>query len=445
MRKSTGESRPKRVIIMGAAGRDFHNFNLCFRDRAEYRVVAFTAAQIPHIEERCYPAELAGKLYPEGIPIYPESDLVSLVRSESVDFVVFSYSDVSYVNLMHRESEVSGAGADFMMLGVAHTQLEADIPVVSVGAVRTGCGKSQTTRKICDILTQKGKTVVVIRHPMPYGDLVRQKVQRFASQGDFDRFHCTIEEREEYEPHIERGTVVYAGVDYGEILFRAEREADIIVWDGGNNDTPFIKPTVHIVLVDPHRPGHEFQYYPGETNLRLADAVVINKVDTVDPRKLDHMRENIRLVNSRAMVLCAASPVLVEDPSLISGKRVLVIEDGPTVTHGEMPYGAGVVAAQKFGASELVDARAFAVGSLRETFGKYRHLKKVLPAVGYSDDQVKELEATINNAECDLVVSATPIDLSRLIRIGKPLVRVRYEYQGVGHPTLEDALAPVLQ
>ncbi len=440
-----GKERPVRVIIMGAAGRDFHNFNLCFRDRKEYRVVAFTAAQIPNIEGRCYPPELAGKLYANGIPIYPESELVSLIRSESVDLVVFSYSDVSYVNLMHHEAEVSSAGADFMMLGVAHTQLEGTVPVVSVGAVRTGCGKSQTTRKICDILARRGKTVVVVRHPMPYGDLVRQRVQRFANREDFDRFHCTIEEREEYEPHIERGTVVYAGVDYGEILSQAQGEAEILVWDGGNNDTPFFKPTVHIVLVDPHRPGHELQYYPGETNLRLADAVVINKVDTVDPRKLDRMRDNIRRVNSKAVVIYAASPVSVEDPSLISGKRVLVIEDGPTVTHGEMPYGAGVVAAQKFGAKELVDARPFAVGSLRETFEKYSHLKKVLPAVGYSDEQIKELEATINATECDLVVSATPIDLSRLITIEKPLIRVRYEYQGVGYPTLEDVLAPVLE
>jgi predicted GTPase len=445
MVKRRGATGPIRVIIMGAAGRDFHNFNLCFRDREEYRVVAFTAAQIPNIEGRRYPPELAGKLYPEGIPIYPEEELVSLIRSESVDLVVFSYSDVSYVNLMHHEAEVSGAGADFMMLGVARTQLEAGVPVISVGAVRTGCGKSQTTRKICDILTQRGKTVVVVRHPMPYGDLVRQRVQRFASREDFDRFNCTIEEREEYEPHVERGTIVYAGVDYEEILAQAQEEADILVWDGGNNDTPFFKPTVHIVLVDPHRPGHELHYYPGETNLRLADAVVINKVDTVDPRKLDRMRENIRRVNSRAVVICAASPVSVEDPSLIDGKRVLVIEDGPTVTHGEMPYGAGVVAAQKFGAKELVDARSFAVGSLRETFEKYPHLKKVLPAVGYSDEQVEELEATINATECDLVVSATPVDLSRLISIGKPLVRVRYEYQGVGHPTLEDVLAPVLK
>jgi predicted GTPase len=445
MMKRKGREGPVRVIIMGAAGRDFHNFNLCFRDRKEYSVVAFTAAQIPNIEGRCYPPELAGNLYPEGIPIYPESELVSLIRSESVDLVVFSYSDVSYVDLMHHEAEVSGAGADFMMLGVAHTQLEATGPVVSVGAVRTGCGKSQTTRKICDILTRRGKTVVVVRHPMPYGDLVRQRVQRFASREDFDRFHCTIEEREEYEPHIERGNVVYAGVDYGEILSQAQEEADILVWDGGNNDTPFFKPTVHIVLVDPHRPGHELQYYPGETNLRLADAVVINKVDTVDPRKLDRMRDNIRRVNSKAVVIYAASPVSVEDPSLISGKRVLVIEDGPTVTHGEMPYGAGVVAAQKFGAKELVDVRPFAVGSLRETFEKYSHLKKVLPAVGYSDEQIKELEATINATECDLVVSATPVDLSRLITIGKPLIRVRYEYMGIGRPTLEDVLAPVLE
>jgi predicted GTPase len=430
---------PVRVIIMGAAGRDFHNFNVCFRDRTDYRVVAFTAAQIPTIEGRCYPAELAGGLYPKGIPIHSESELVSLVRSECVDLVVFSYSDVSYVDLMHRESEVSAAGADFMML------VEARIPVVSVGAVRTGCGKSQTTRKICDILAQKGKTVVIVRHPMPYGDLVRQRVQRFASREDFDRFHCTIEEREEYEPHIERGFVVYAGVDYGEILSQAREETDILVWDGGNNDTPFFKPTVHIVLVDPHRPGHELRYYPGETNMRLADAVVINKVDTVDPRNLDRMRDNIRSVNSKAVVICAASPVSVEDPSLISGQRVLVIEDGPTVTHGEMPYGAGVVAAQKFGARELVDARPFAVGSLRETFEQYPHLKKVLPAVGYSTEQIEELEATINATECDLVVSATPVDLSRLITIGRPLIRVRYEYQGIGHPTLEDVLAPVLK
>jgi predicted GTPase len=445
MMERKGTKGAIRVIIMGAAGRDFHNFNLCFRDRPEYRVVGFTAAQIPSIEGRCYPAELAGKLYPKGIPIYPESELVSLIRSESVDLVVFSYSDVSYVTLMHHEAEVSGAGADFMMLGVAHTQLEARVPVVSVGAVRTGCGKSQTTRKICDILARKGKTVVVVRHPMPYGDLVQQRVQRFASREDFDRFHCTIEEREEYEPHIERGTIVYAGVDYGEILLQAQAEADILVWDGGNNDTPFFKPTVHIVLVDPHRLGHELQYYPGETNLRLADAVVINKVDTVDPRKLDRMRDNIRQVNSKAVVICAASPVSVEDPSLISGKRVLVIEDGPTLTHGEMPYGAGVVAAQKFRARELVDARPFAVGSLRDTFEKYPHLEKVLPAVGYSSEQIEELEATINETECDLVVSATPVDLSRLISIGKPLIRVRYEYQGIGHPTLEDVLVPVLE
>jgi len=430
---------------MGAAGRDFHNFNLCFRDRSEYRVVAFTAAQIPNIEGRCYPAELAGKLYPKGVPIYPESDLVSLIHSESVDLVVFSYSDVSYGDLMHHEAQVSAAGADFMMVGVAHTQLKARVPVVSVGAVRTGCGKSQTTRRICEILAQNGKTMVVVRHPMPYGDLVRQKVQRFASREDFDRFHCTIEEREEYEPHIERGTVVYAGVDYGEVLSQAQEEADILVWDGGNNDTPFFKPTVHIVLVDPHRPGHELRYYPGETNLRLADAVVINKVDTVDPRNLDQMRDNIRRVNSKAVVIFAASPVSVEDPSLISGKRVLVIEDGPTVTHGEMPYGAGVVAAQKFGALELVDARPFAVGSLRETFDRYPHLKKVLPAVGYSAEQIEELEATINATDCDLVVSATPVDLSQLISIGKPVIRVRYEYQGIGHPTLEDVLAPVLK
>ena len=430
---------------MGAAGRDFHNFNLCFRDRSEYRVVAFTAAQIPTIEGRCYPAELAGKLYPKGVPIYPESDLVSLIHSESVDLVVFSYSDVSYGDLMHHEAQVSAAGADFMMVGVAHTQLKARVPVVSVGAVRTGCGKSQTTRRICEILAQNGKTMVVVRHPMPYGDLVRQKVQRFASREDFDRFHCTIEEREEYEPHIERGTVVYAGVDYGEVLSQAQEEADILVWDGGNNDTPFFKPTVHIVLVDPHRPGHELRYYPGETNLRLADAVVINKVDTVDPRNLDQMRDNIRRVNSKAVVIFAASPVSVEDPSLISGKRVLVIEDGPTVTHGEMPYGAGVVAAQKFGALELVDARPFAVGSLRETFDRYPHLKKVLPAVGYSAEQIEELEATINATDCDLVVSATPVDLSQLISIGKPVIRVRYEYQGIGHPTLEDVLAPVLK
>ena len=445
MMKKKGMRRPVRVIIMGAAGRDFHNFNVCFRDRAEYRVVAFTAAQIPTIEGRCYPAELAGGLYPKGIPIHSESELVSLVRSECVDLVVFSYSDVSYVDLMHRESEVSAAGADFMMLGVAHTQLEARIPVVSVGAVRTGCGKSQTTRKICDILAQKGKTVVIVRHPMPYGDLVRQRVQRFASREDFDRFHCTIEEREEYEPHIERGFVVYAGVDYGEILSQAREETDILVWDGGNNDTPFFKPTVHIVLVDPHRPGDELRYYPGETNMRLADAVIINKVDTVDPRNLDRMRDNIRRVNSKAVVICAASPVSVEDPSLISGQRVLVIEDGPTVTHGEMSYGAGVVAAQKFGAKELVDARPFAVGSLGETFEQYPHLEKVLPAVGYSTEQIEELEATINATECDLVVSATPVDLSRLITIGKPLIRVRYEYQGIGHPTLEDVLAPVLK
>jgi predicted GTPase len=430
-----------RIIIMGAAGRDFHNFNTYFRDNPEYQVVAFTATQIPNIEGRKYPAELAGSLYPEGIPIYPESELTELVRRHNIDQVIFAYSDVAHEYVMHKASQVLAAGADFRLMGIGTTQIKSEKPVVAVCAVRTGAGKSQTTRRVCDILQEMGKKVVAIRHPMPYGDLAAQAVQRFAGYDDLDYHKCTIEEREEYEPHIDRGIVVYAGVDYEAILRQAEKEADVVVWDGGNNDLPFYVPDLFIVIADPHRPGHEMTYHPGEANLRAADVIVINKIDTVDPAGIAQVRESVFAVNPEAVMIEAASPIFVENPKAIRGKRVLVVEDGPTLTHGEMTYGAGVVAAKRFGAAELIDPRPYAIGSITATFEKYPGIGTLLPAMGYGDEQVRDLEETINRTECDLVLAATPIDLRRLIDVRHPMDRVRYELQVVGQPTLEDILA----
>jgi predicted GTPase len=431
---------PKRVIIMGAAGRDFHNFNVYFRDNPDYQVVAFTATQIPNIEGRRYPPELAGRLYPDGIPIYPEEELTDLVRRYQVDQVVFAYSDVSHEYVMHKASQALVAGADFRLMGTGSTMLTSRKPVIAVCAVRTGSGKSQTTRHVCDVLRRMGHRVVVVRHPMPYGDLTAQVVQRFATYEDLDRYRCTIEEREEYEPHIDRGVVVYAGVDYERILRQAEEEADIIVWDGGNNDLPFFRPDLHIVVADPHRPGHEVRYHPGEANLRAADVVVINKVDTADPDGIAQVRRNIQEVNPQAIVVEAASPIFVEDPGAIQGRRVLVIEDGPTLTHGEMAYGAGVTAARRFGAAELVDPRPYAVRSIAETFRKYPHIGPLLPAMGYGDEQIRDLEETINATPCDLVLAATPVDIRRLLKVRYPVDRVRYELQVIGRPTLEEIL-----
>ncbi len=433
-----------RVIIMGAAGRDFHNFNTFYRDNEQYEVVAFTATQIPNIEGRKYPAELAGKLYPNGIDIYPESEIVDLIKKFEVDEVVFSYSDVPYDYVMSRSALVNAAGADFKVMGPRRTMLKSSKPVVAVCAVRTGCGKSQTTRRVIELLQAAGKKVVAIRHPMPYGDLVAQKVQRFEKLEDLDKYHCTIEEREEYEPHIVRGNVIYAGVDYEAILREAEKEADVIVWDGGNNDLPFYQPDLHITVVDPHRPGDELFYYPGEANLRMADVVVINKVDTADADDIRAVRESIYEVNPGAMIIEAASPIFVEDYHLIQGKRVLAVEDGPTLTHGEMTYGAAVVAAEKFGAAELVDPREYTVGTITETFQKYPEIGTLLPAMGYGDQQIKDLEETINRTDCDVVVIGTPIDLRKIIHINKPAVRVTYELQEIGKPDLNDALKKIL-
>ncbi|NPV43950.1 MAG: GTPase [Firmicutes bacterium] len=429
-----------RVIIMGAAGRDFHNFNVFFREREEYEVVAFTATQIPDIEGRVYPPELAGKLYPEGIPIYPEEELENLIKENGVDQVIFAYSDVPHEYVMHKASEAMAAGADFRLMGPKTTMLKSEKPVVAVCAVRTGVGKSQTTRRVCDTLKRMGKKVVAVRHPMPYGDLAKQACQRFASYEDMDRHNCTIEEREEYEPHIDRGIVVYAGVDYERILREAEKEADVIVWDGGNNDIPFFVPDIHIVLVDPHRPGHEMRYHPGETNLRMAHVVVINKIDTAHPEGVAEVRKSIEALNPKATVIDGASPIFVEDISLIKNKRVMVVEDGPTLTHGEMTYGAGVIAAKKFGAKELVDPREYAVNSIKDTYMKYPHIGTLLPAMGYGKKQIRDLEETINRADCDTVVIGTPIDLTKLTQLNKPSVRVRYELQEIGKPTLEDVL-----
>lgn len=432
---------PIRTIIMGAAGRDFHNFNVFFRDNPEYQVVAFTATQIPDIEGRTYPPQLAGKLYPEGIPIHAEEELTDLIRQKNVEQVVFAYSDVPHEYVMHKASQVLAAGADFRLMGLHNTQLKSSKPVVSVCAVRTGSGKSQTTRRVSLILRDMGYKVAVIRHPMPYGDLVKQAVQRFASYSDLDKHDCTIEEREEYEPHLDNGMIVYAGVDYERILRQAEQEVDMILWDGGNNDFPFFVPDYRIVVADPHRPGHELKYHPGETNARTADVIVINKVDTADEANVIQVRENLHRLNPEAIIIEAASPLFVDDPSAIRGKRVLVIEDGPTLTHGEMAYGAGWVAARRFGAAEIVDPRPYAVNSILATFEKYPKTGPVLPAMGYGEAQMRDLEQTINRADADLVLVGTPIDLKRLININKPNQRVRYELQEIGQPTLATLLA----
>ena len=429
-----------RTLIMGAAGRDFHNFNVYFRDNPAYEVVAYTATQIPNIEGRTYPPELAGELYPAGIPIYPESELNTLIRELNVDQVIFAYSDVPHEYVMHKASQVLAAGADFRLMGAKETMLKAKVPVISVCAVRTGSGKSQTTRRVSDILHQMGKKLVVVRHPMPYGNLVKQICQRFASYDDLDKYECTIEEREEYEPHLNRGTVVYAGVDYEQILHRAEEEAEIILWDGGNNDLPFFKPDLHIVVTDPHRAGHELRYHPGEANLRMADVVVINKIDTAEPDKVATVRRNIAAINPQATVVDAASPIFVDDPQAIRGSKVLVVEDGPTLTHGEMTYGAGIVAARRFGAAEIIDPRPYAVGSIAETFQKYPNTGPLLPAMGYGARQIEELGETINATPCDLVIVATPIDRRRVVKINRPSQRVRYELQEIGRPTLQDVI-----
>ena len=431
----------KRVLILGAAGRDFHNFNVLFRDNSDYQVVAFTATQIPDIAGRRYPPELAGRLYPEGIPIFEEKDLESLVAKYEIDAVVFSYSDVSHQTLMHLASRAVAADADFWLLGTEHTQLKSSVPVISVCAVRTGCGKSPVSRLVAGELHRQGRRPVVIRHPMPYGDLAKQAVQRFATMEDLDVQQCTIEEREEYEPHISKGTVVYAGVDYEKILRQAEKEADVILWDGGNNDTSFYASDLEIVVADPHRPGHELSYFPGEVNLRRADAIVINKVDTAEQRDIETVRQNIKLHNPKAVVFEMACRVSIPDPHLVKGQRVLVVEDGPTLTHGEMPYGAGVVAARQYGAAELVDPRPYAVGSMRGTYERYRHLTNLLPAMGYSAIQRHELEETIRRTPCDLVLIATPIDLARVIKLDRPNLRVIYEVEELTKPGLAEMLA----
>jgi predicted GTPase len=431
---------PIKTIVMGAAGRDFHNFNTFFRGNKDYQVVAFTATQIPDIEGRLYPAELAGDLYPSGIPIRAEEELTALIKEHDIDQVVFAYSDVPHEYVMHKASLVIAAGADFRLLGTRHTQIKSTKPLVSVCAVRTGAGKSQTTRRVSLILREMGFKVAAIRHPMPYGNLIRQEVQRFAEYDDLDEQECTIEEREEYEPHIDNGVIVYAGVDYEKILRRAESEVDIVLWDGGNNDFPFYVSDLQIVVADPHRTGHESTYYPGETNARLADVFVINKVDTADPDAVIQLRENLRLLNPDAIQIEAASPLFVDDPGSIRGKRVLVIEDGPTLTHGEMAYGAGFVAARRFGASEIVDPRPFAVQSIAATYEKYPKTGPILPAMGYGEAQMRDLEATIDKADVDMVIVGTPIDLTRVIKINKPYQRVRYELQEIGQPTLADIL-----
>ena len=434
-----------KVVIMGAAGRDFHNFNVYFRNNSAYEVVAFTATQIPGIEGRTYPPELAGPNYPKGIPIYPEEELPKLIQEHGIDQVIFAYSDVSHEYVMHKASIVLASGADFRLMGPKTTMLRAKVPVVSVGAVRTGSGKSQTSRQVAKILKNKGLRVVVVRHPMPYGDLRKQVCQRFASYEDLDKYECTIEEREEYEPHIDNGIIVYAGVDYEKILREAEKEADVIVWDGGNNDLPFYKPDLHIVVADPHRAGHEVAYHPGEANLRMANVVIINKVDTADPQNVKQVKENVKMVNPKAMILDAASPITADKPELIKGKRALVIEDGPTLTHGNMPYGAGTIMAQRLGAKEIVDPKPYAVGSIKETYKKYVHLGTILPAIGYGEKQIAELKETIDRTPCDVVVIGTPIDLRRVMTINKPTVRVNYELQVLGPFSLEQVLEDFLQ
>ncbi|MGQ9819432.1 MAG: cyclic 2,3-diphosphoglycerate synthase [Candidatus Kapaibacteriales bacterium] len=435
-------SKP-RVIILGAAGRDFHNFNVFFRNNPGYEVVAFTANQIPNIDNRTYPPSLAGDLYPEGIPIYSENDLEDIIKKFRVDECILSYSDLSYEYVMHLASRVIAVGAKFSMLGSYQTMLESSKPVISITAVRTGCGKSQTTRAVVKLLRNAGLKVVSVRHPMPYGDLEKQVVQRFASIEDLHKYNCTIEEMEEYEPHIAMGSIIYAGVDYEAILRRAEQEADVIVWDGGNNDIPFFKPNLSIVLVDPLRPGHEVSYYPGEVNLRMADVVVVNKVDSAYPEDVEFVLENVRKYNPKGKVVLAASAIMVENPELIQGKKVLAIEDGPTLTHGEMDIGAAVIASRRFGAESLVDPRPYLVGSLIETFEKYPEIGSLLPAMGYGEQQMKDLEATINKADCDVVVIGTPINLSRFIKINKPFTRVYYELVEIGKPDLRDAIRKI--
>jgi len=435
----------KKVIIMGAAGRDFHNFNTFFRDNSEYEVIGFTATQIPNIEGRKYPKELAGELYPDGIPIFPENELTSLIKDKNVEFVVFSYSDVSHTYVMHKASEVLAAGAHYLLLGSKDTMLKSEKPIIAICAVRTGSGKSQTTRRVTDILVAHGKKVVVIRHPMPYGDLKEQIVQRFSKYEDLEKHKCTIEEREEYEPHIEKGIVVYAGVDYEKILREAENEADIILWDGGNNDIPFYKPDLHIVVLDPLRAGHELLYHPGETNLRMCDVAIINKIDSAKKADVEKVRKNIKDVNPDATIIEANSPVSVDKPDLIKDKKVLVIEDGPTLTHGGMSYGAGFVAAERAGVQAVVDPRPFAVRTIKETFNKYPQIGKILPAMGYGEEQIKDLEETINSSPVDAVIIATPIDLSKLIKINKPSVRVKYKLEEIGDITLSNVLNPFLR
>jgi predicted GTPase len=433
----------KNVIIIGAAGRDFHNFNTYYRNNEYYKVVAFTAAQIPDIDGRKYPKELAGTLYPEGIPIFAEENLPGLIRDLKVHYCVFSYSDVTYQKVMSVSAIVNAAGANFVLLGPVDTMIVSTKPVIAIGAIRTGCGKSQTSRKVIELLMEKGLKVVAIRHPMPYGDLNAQKVQRFAEVKDLEKHKCTVEEMEEYEPHVVRGNVIYAGVDYEAILREAEKDSkgcDVILWDGGNNDFPFYKPDLMITVTDPHRAGHELKYYPGEVTLRIADVVVINKMDSAAPEAIQIVRESIEKVNPRAIVIDGASPIKVDDPSIIKGKRVLVVEDGPTLTHGEMKLGAGVVAARKFGASELVDPRPFTVGKMSETFRIYPNIGTLLPAMGYGAEQLHDLEKTINNTDCDSVIIATPIDLNRIIKIKKPNTRVYYDLQEIGFPNLTEVI-----
>ncbi len=430
----------KKILIMGAAGRDFHNFNTVFRDNEEYEVVCFTATQIPDIEGRKYPPELAGRLYPDGIPIYSESELPKLIKESGVDIVVFAYSDVPHNYVMHKASIAMANGADWMLLGPDSTMIKSTKPLISITAIRTGCGKSQTTRKVSLILKSMGKKVAIIRHPMPYGDLRKQIVQRFETYDDLDKYDCTIEEREEYEPHIKNGMIVYAGVDYEKILREAEKEADIILWDGGNNDFSFYKSDLYIVVADPLRPGNEMLYHPGEVNLRMADIVIINKVESAEPENIEIVRKNIMAENPNAKIIDAASPIFLDAPEEILGKRVLIVEDGPTLTHGGMSYGAGFVAAKKFGAGEIIDPRPFAVGSITATYEKYPTTGTILPAMGYSEKQIKELEETINNSDAEIVIIATPINLQRVININKPSVRVLYELQEIGKPDLEDLL-----
>jgi predicted GTPase len=437
--------RRTRVIIMGAGGRDFHNFNVRFRENEDHEVVAFTATQIPDIDDRIYPPILAGRLYPKGIPIFPEGDLPRLIQDHAVDEVIFAYSDVSHERVMHNASLVTALGADFRLMGTRDTMLRSRLPVVAVCAGRTGSGKSQTTRRVSELLKARGLQIAVVRHPMPYGDLSQQVVQRFGSYADLNKHKCTIEEREEYEPHLDRGTVVFAGVDYEKILRVAEEEADVVLWDGGNNDTPFFRPDLHITVVDPHRPGHEVQYHPGETNLRMADVVVINKETTTSYENTEVVRQNVMRMNPGARIVDAASPLFLENGESLRGRRVLVIEDGPTVTHGDMSYGAGVIAARRYGASELVDPRPYAIGSIKRAYEMYPHMGPVLPALGYGAKQIRELERTISATPVDIVVIATPIDLRRIARFSKPTLRVRYELAEIGTPTLDELLSEYLR